>query len=278
MAAKHKTKTTADKLRRGTKLGKYKLDKRLGIGGSCEVWRARDTVEGVKVALKIPPENIEGAENTALLREIRLVSKLRHQHILPVKNADIIQGRAVLATELSTKTLDDCSKPMSARRIVSIMEQVLAGLAYAHKHRVVHCDVTPGNIFLFESDRAALGDFGISKQKKGRMETMEEYGTPGYVSPEQAYGRPDYRSDCFSVGLILYEYLTGVLPKWPFKRPFKGEQRVKEKTTGVFLNFVVKALAVEPKKRYANAGKMLEALRKAKPRKLVKKSKAKSKK
>ena len=253
----------------GIRLGKYRLEKLLGTGGSCEVWRAKDCVEDIPVALKIPQVDINGKrDNQRLFHEIRLVANLRHPHILPVKNADIIDGHAVLATELSVRTLADCSRPMSVRRIMSIMTQVLDGLAYAHKHRLVHCDVTPGNIFLFPDGRAALGDFGISLRFKGRMETVDEFGTPGYVAPEQAYGRPTYRSDCFAAALILYEYITGFLPRWPFRWPPRGLKRLRERTSVAVVKFMRKALSVDPAKRFANAEQMLAALLEAMPRAL----------
>lgn len=253
----------------GQRLGKYRLAKYLGEGGSCEVWKARDTVESIWVALKIPLADVNGKrDNQALIREIRLVAQLRHPHIMPVKNADIIGGQAILATELSVGTLDDCSKPMSVRRIISIAAQVLDGLAYAHRKRMVHCDVTPGNIFLFPNGRAALGDFGIGLKLQGRMTTVEDFGTPGYVAPEQAYGRPTYRSDCFALGLILYEYITGVLPKWPFRWPPRGCNRLREKTNLAFVGFLKQVLAVDPDKRFANAEKMRSALLQAVPNKL----------
>jgi len=261
--------TTGLNLARGRRLGKYRLEKSLGIGGSCEVWKAKDCVEGMYVALKIPLMDVSGERNNqALFHEIRLVTKLRHRHIMPVKNADIIDGHVVLATELSVKTLDDCSRPMSVRRILSIIAQVLDGLAYAHRNRLVHCDVTPGNIFLFPNGRAALGDFGISLQLKGRMKTVDEFGTPGYVAPEQAYGRPTYRSDCFAVGLILYEYLTGILPRWPFHWPPRGYKRLRDRTNLALVKFLKKSLAVDPTQRFANAEKMLTALYQALPKNL----------
>jgi serine/threonine protein kinase len=254
---------------RGTRLGKYRLEKHLGTGGSCEVWKAKDTVEGMFVALKIPLMDVSGQRNNqALFHEIRLVTKLRHRHIMPVKNADIIEDHVVLATELSAKTLEDCSRPMSVRRILSIIGQVLEGLAYAHRHRLIHCDVTPGNIFLFPNGRAALGDFGISQQWKGRMKTVDEFGTPGYVSPEQAYGRPTYRSDCFAVGLILYEYLTGILPRWPFRWPARGHKRLRERTNIAMVKFIKQALSVDPARRFIDAGQMLTALLQAMPKNL----------
>lgn len=269
---REKIKTTASSslsLKRGRRLGKYRLAKYLGEGGSCEVWKARDTVEGIWVALKIPLADTHGKrDNQALLREIRLVTQLRHPHIMPVKNADIIGDHAVLATELSVGTLDDRSRPMSARKIISIAAQVLDGLAYAHRKRMVHCDVTPGNIFLFPNGRVALGDFGIGLKIKGRMRTVEDFGTPGYVAPEQAYGKPTYRSDCFAVGLILYEYITGALPKWPFNWPPRGYKRLREKTSLAFAGFIKQALTIDPDKRFANAEKMRSALLAAIPKNL----------
>jgi serine/threonine protein kinase len=99
----NKTKTARSSsldLKAGQRLGKYRLSQYLGEGGSCEVWKARDTVESIWVALKIPLADVHGKrDNQALLREIKLVAQLRHPHIMPVKNADIIGGQAILATE-----------------------------------------------------------------------------------------------------------------------------------------------------------------------------------
>lgn len=252
------------KLRPGQCLGKYRLQRHLATGGFCDVWKARDTVEGISVALKLPlPDTTGRRSNDALLKEVRLLAQLRHPHIMPVKNADVINGQAILATELSTGTLDDRSKPMSTKRILAIMDQVLDGLAYAHRRKLVHCDVTPANIFLLPNDRATLGDFGISLQLKGRMVTVDEYGTPGYVAPEQAFGRPTCRSDCFSVALVLYEYITGYLPRWPFRWPFRGADRLRQRTSPALVKLIRRATSVDPAKRFAHAGEMLTALRSA---------------
>jgi serine/threonine protein kinase len=259
------------KLSRGMRLGKYRLEASLGVGGSCEVWKAKDSVEGIWVALKIPITDVNGRRDSRnLIREIRLVARLRHKHIMPVKNADIIDGHAVLATELSVGTLDDRTRPMAPARIISIMAQVLDGLAYAHSNRLVHCDVTPGNIFLFPNGRAALGDFGISLHRKGRVATVDDFGTPGYVAPEQAYGYPSYRSDCFSAALVLYEFLTGSLPRWPFNWPLRGSQRLRQKTSLAFERFMRKALAVSPNKRFSDSHEMLESLLEAIPKRILK--------
>ena len=269
---KMKQKETENKtheLKPYTYLGKYRLRKYIDTGGSCEVWQAMDTVEGITVALKIPLTGINGQRNNEpLLREVRAVSKLRHPNILSIKNADIINGHAVLATELSARTLADCSRPMSVARIISIIMQVLQGLSFAHEQRIVHCDVSPSNIFLFADKRVAVGDFGISLKIKGRIKTVDDFGTPGYVAPEQAYGYPTYRSDCFAVGLILYEFITGVLPRWPFNWPYKGYERLNERTGIAFTRFMKKALSIDPQNRFANAGKMIAALTESLPKNL----------
>ena len=253
-------------LARSARLGKYRLQKRLGKGGFCEVWKAKDLVEGIDVALKIPLADSHGKrDNQAILREVRLIARLHHPNILPFKNADLIQGHAVLATELSVDTLADRSKPMSTKRILAITIQVLRALEHTHKHRLVHCDVNPNNIFLFSQGRAALGDFGIGQQFTPKMQTIDDFGTPGYVAPEQAFGKPLYASDCFSVALILYEYITGHLPRWPFRWPLRGAQRLKDRAGSNITHFLKRALQVDPQNRFADAAQMLAALEHALP-------------
>ena len=121
-------------LKTGTHFGKYRLKKCLDKGGSCEVWQDRDSAEGILVALKIALVGADSErDNEALLREVRSVSKLRHPNILSVKNADFTDDLAVLATELSTGTLEDCSRPTSFKRLLSIVIQVLEALPKAQQ-------------------------------------------------------------------------------------------------------------------------------------------------
>lgn len=252
---------TPNGLAPGQVLGKYRLARKIAEGGSGTVWKARDQMEGIWVALKIPLQKLDGTvDEESIRKEIRLVASLRHPNILPIKNADLIDGRIVLATELCAGTLDDRSKPMMPHRIIAIMKQVLEALAYAHQQRVVHCDVTPGNIFLFPDGRAALGDFGISRYQRGRIVTMDEFGTPGYVAPEQAYGKPTFASDCFAAALILYEYITGYLPHWPFEWPLRGVDRLQNRTNWSFMRLIRKALELSPKDRFYNADEMMQVL------------------
>jgi hypothetical protein len=120
----------------GTTVGKCRLSRKLGAGSHGDVWRARDTVEGLMVARKIPRLR-EDVDESAILLEVRLVASWRHPSILP------------------------------------------CALGCAHRVRVVHCDVSPSNIFMFPDGRTALGDFGTSRYYKPRMPTMDEFGTRG---------------------------------------------------------------------------------------------------
>lgn len=253
-------------LARGKLLGKYRLVRRMAKGGYGEIWRAQDTIEDVPVALKLPlPEPDEAALTSVLLREIRTIVRLRHPHIIPVRNADIIQGRLVLVTELASGSLDELPKPLSVQRSISIAAQVLAAMAHAHRHRVIHRDVTPGNIFLFPGGHVALGDFGIAKEFSGRADTTVNIGTQGYAAPEQMFGRPSYASDCFSVGLVLYECLTGALPKWPFKWPLRRSSLLARRVAPAIVQFLRRALEVDEHRRFANAKVMVEVLAVAAP-------------
>lgn len=252
-------------LRRGSRLGKYRLDRRLGRGSFAEVWKARDTVEHREIALKVTHRDA-AAEwgRDAIEQEARIASRLHHPNIMTVRNADWIDGRFVIATELASRNLDAYRRAHRSGRIaLDVIRQIAAGLAYAHSHRVLHRDVKPENIFIFDDGRAALGDFGASRFSKGVTRTYTEAGTLGYMAPEQAYGRVRFASDVFSLGLIAYELLTGVLPTWPFSWPPEGYERFVARVPEPLRPVLRKAAEFEPSRRYADAGELNEALEKA---------------
>jgi hypothetical protein len=97
------------------------------------------------------------------------------------------------------------------------------------------------------------------------MATMEEFGTPGYVAPEQAYGKPTFASDCFSTALIIYEYITGYLPPWPFEWPMRGYDRLLNRTNWSFTRVLRKALELSPRMRHRHADELLGAIAAAAP-------------
>jgi hypothetical protein len=252
-------------LRRRSMLGKYRLEKRLGRGSFSAVWKARDTIENRDVALKIAyPELVEQYGRQSIEHEARIGARLHHPNIVGVRNADWIGGYFVLSTELAEKNLAEYKGARRSGRVaLRVIRDVVAGLAYAHAHGIMHRDVKPENVLVFSDGHAALCDFGVAKFARGAGERYTEAGTLGYMAPEQAYGRPRPASDVFSLGLIAYELLAGVLPTWPFAWPppeyRRFERRVPEPVRPVFK----KAMALQPGRRWRNAVELRDALESA---------------
>jgi serine/threonine protein kinase len=249
-------------LRARQRIGKYRLERRLAEGGFAAVYSAWDTVEGVRVALKVPLAATSQALEE-IRREVRLMAGLDHQHILPVKNAALVDGRFLIAMPLGDETLEHrLARRMSADTALDFAEQMLEALAYAHGRRIIHCDVKPDNMILFGRKYLRITDFGIAKRAMRRM-TASGSGTVGYMAPEQAMGHPVFASDCFSVGLILHRMLTGALPAWPYRWPLARHDRLCQRTTPALRAVLVRALSIDADQRYKNAGLMLAALRHA---------------
>lgn len=241
-------------LRKGLILGKYRLDGRLGRGAFASVWKARDTVENRDVALKVIDPRVEEEYSRAEVeREARIATRLNHPNVVAVRNADWVDGRFVMATALADRSLAAWpGARRSARVALQVVRDVAAGLAYAHSQKVMHLDLKPENIMIFNGGRAAIGDFGTSRLVGGANLTYTEAGTLGYVAPEQAYGRARPASDVFSLGLIAYELLTGKLLKWPFEWPPDRHDRFERKVPERLRTVLRKAAAFEPRRRYVD--------------------------
>ncbi len=250
--------------RSGSRVGKYKLLRRLAQGGFASVYRAHDTMEGVDVALKLPELNGNADEMLAdFRREARVAARLDHPNILSLKNADIIDGAFVLAYPLGAGSLADRMKRRIALRVaLDLSEQLLAALCHAHERRVIHCDVKPDNVILFDGDQLRLGDFGLAKIAAKTIAASAS-GTIGYMAPEQALGRPSARSDVFSAGLLIYRLLAGHLPEWPFDWPPARHERIGRRGAEV-LEVLRRAMMLDTRKRYRDAGQMLAAFKPAK--------------
>jgi serine/threonine-protein kinase len=252
-------------LRRGSRLGKYRLDRRLDRGGFAEVWKARDTVEGRDVALKVSlPDAVNEWGREEIEREARIASQLHHPNIVAVRNADWIDGRFVIATDLAKTNLESYRRAWRSGAVaLDVIRQVARGLAHAHAKRVMHRDVKPGNILIFDDGHAALGDFGSSRLSKGVTRTYTDTGTLGYMAPEQAYGRVRFASDVFSLGLIATELLTGRLPTWPFDWPPPDYARMRTKVPEPVRPVLRKAQVFDPLRRYEDGVAFSEALERA---------------
>lgn len=254
--------------RRGRKVGKYRLKRRIGKGGFADVFRATDTVQRLEVALKLPRRHDED-ELADLEYEVRVASELSHPNLLPVLNADYVDAGRRGEVLVVAYPLGDCSlstrvkRPVSTLEAIEIIQQILLGLQYAHEHSIVHCDVKPCNVICFPENIVKLGDFGLCKRADGSFQTSEPGGTLGYMAPELAMGYPSPRSDVFAVGIIAYEMLADTSPEWPFDWP---PPRIGSIHDGApeLVEVLRKSLEPDSRKRYASALAMLEDLSAAK--------------
>jgi eukaryotic-like serine/threonine-protein kinase len=268
-----KTRSDSSQLRARQRLGKYRIEKRLAQGGFAFVYQALDTIEGVRVALKMPHQYIVTASMLDNFhREARLVAKLDHPNILPLKDASFIDGRFVITSRLGEKTLAcRLRNRIAFDNAMQLIEQMMDAVAYAHRNKIIHCDIKPENMILLEDGRLQLMDFGIAKVAQHTIiKTMiaSGSGTVGYMAPEQAMGRPSARSDVFAIGLIAYKILTGRLPEWPFDWPPEGYAILKRKAHPDLIAVIRRALELRPSRRYRDANDLLRAFRSVRARSL----------
>lgn len=245
-------------LRARQRFGKYLIERRIAEGGFATVYQAADTIEGVRVALKIPHGHLVNEDCIASFRqEARLAAKLSHPNILPLKYADFIDGKFVIVTPLSESSLEDrLQKRLSVKTAIHYSEQMLSATAYAHERKIIHCDIKPDNLLLFPNNQLLLTDFGIAKIAHRTLQGSGG-GTLGYVAPEQAMGRPSFRSDVFSLGIVMYRMLAGTLPEWPYQWPMAAHDRLRGRVSEPLVELLKKALAFDAAERFSDAEQML---------------------
>jgi serine/threonine-protein kinase len=202
-----------------TKIARYRIIDELGRGAMGIVYKAEDPNLDRLVALKtiILPEDAEehGEYRKRFFLEAKAAGKLNHPHIVTTFDCGEHEGMAYMAMEL-LEGIDlrtrMTKQGVTALEAVEIARQVAEGLGYAHERGVVHRDIKPGNIMLNGGGKAKIMDFGLARMRMAdhKTSTGMVLGTPRYMSPEQISGQPvDQRSDIFSLGIVLYEMLTG---------------------------------------------------------------------
>jgi serine/threonine-protein kinase len=211
-------------------IGRYELGDVIGQGAFGIVHRARDTTLNRAVALKRPRPGVMDAPGAVerFLREARSVATLRHPHIVPVYDAGQVEGQPYLVSALiDGRNLAEAlaaGRPGS-RQATAWIASLAEALDHAHRSGVIHRDVKPSNVLIDREDRAYLTDFGLAKSDGGGATLTidgQMIGTPAYMAPEQARSDKeavDARTDVYSLGIVLYELLTGV-------RPFQGSERM----------------------------------------------------
>lgn len=253
---------TEQMLRARQKLGKYTIERRISSGPLADVYAAFDPIQKQHVALKIPKTSDSIGEQE-IMHEVQVATRLQHPNILSVLNASYIDDQFVIAMDLAVESLADrMVRRMSTANALDLGGQALAGLAFAHEHRIIHCDVKPENFLLFPGNHLKLADFGFAKLSLRTLKASGS-GTIDYIAPEQAMGRPKFQSDVFSVGLVLYRLFSGKLPEWPFDWPPPGHERLASRLRPEFVSMLQKSIQLDPAKRFRDATQMLAAYEKA---------------
>ncbi len=205
------------------KLGRFELVAEIGRGAMGIVYRAKDPMLERTVAIKTINMGMDkdGAEmyEKRFYQEARAAGGLNHPNIVTIYDIGKTESACYMAMEFiegpELRTLLLPGKPLPVPRSLSIAAQVAEGLAYAHERGVVHRDIKPANIMVPETGPVKITDFGIARMRSSNVQTQTGMmmGSPKYMSPEQVIGkRADHRCDIFSLGVILYEMLTGAAP------------------------------------------------------------------
>ena len=265
------------------KLGKYEIRRELGRGAMGVVFDAWDPSIERRVALKtVRRDQLEGSEAQEMLdrfqREARAAGRLSHPNIVSVYEYGEDDGTAFIAMEYvegrELKDYFDKNECFALPQVGRLMSELLDALGQAHANGIVHRDIKPANLFILNNGQLKVGDFGIARIESSNLtQAGSVLGTPAYMSPEQFMGQTiDGRSDLFSAGVILYQFLTG-------EKPFTGQlttimhkvlkedpiapSELNVQVSPAFDPVVRKALAKRPDERFQNAKEFSAALQAA---------------
>ena len=198
----------------GQHLGKYEILKTLGSGGFGTVYLVRDTWIDKKVAIKVPHK--QNGEFDELLREPRLLAALDHTNIVSIVTAEKADSYFFIVMQYvegeSLEALIQRDKGVELGIALDYTRQICRGVGYAHEQGVLHRDLRPGNVLVTPEGKIKVTDFGTSRFLEVAERASTIIGSPPYMAPEQFQGRAVFASDVYSIGVIMYEMMTGVLP------------------------------------------------------------------
>jgi serine/threonine-protein kinase len=269
------------------RIGRFYVTRELGRGNLGCVYLAHDPVIGRQIAIKTLSPRLTPAEKhryeLQFMNEARAAGCLSHPHIVTIYDASIEGGTNYIAMEyLQGRELDellDHGHRFKPDEVASIIWKIADALDHAHKHDVIHRDIKPANIFMVKDDQPKLVDFGIARAPHRNTEKQDGtdapntlfcnnlLGTPNYMSPEQATGKPvDARTDIYSLGAVMYEMLTGrksfqasdaekLLHQIAHKAP-QTPYEIDSRIPIMLSQIVMKAMSKRPEKRYQSAGEM----------------------
>jgi tRNA A-37 threonylcarbamoyl transferase component Bud32 len=264
----------------GHSLGQYRLVERIGLGGMATVYKAYQPALDRHVAIKVLPPYYAHEPGFAerFTREAKAVARLTHPHVLPIYDFGQENGLSYIVMQyVQAGTLKELlGQPVNLITAADVIEQIADALDYAHEQGIIHRDVKPSNVLMDRGRWALLSDFGLAKMVEGSQQLTGSgvgVGTPAYMAPEQGQGlKADRRADIYSLGIILYEMVTG---RVPFEAETPMAIVVKHITEPLPLprvlnpnlsegveRIIMKALAKNPQDRFETAGALASALRK----------------
>jgi serine/threonine protein kinase len=262
---------------RGQTLGKYKIIAPLGSGGFGTVYLAQDTWIDKKVAIKVPHR--QGLDFGELLREPRLLASVSHPNIVAITTAEKQDSIFFIVMEyVQGETLENIialKGALDLNRALDFSCQICNAVDHAHRQGVIHRDLRPANVLVGDNDMLKVADFGTSRFLEIAAHGTTVIGSPPYMAPEQFHGKAVFASDIYSLGVTMYQMLTGMLPydtpaPSELEKLMSGElvapPRLKNPAIPRAVNdIVMRAMAPDLNARYQHASDLLDDILAARP-------------